>query len=121
MEKLYYYIAQQLAENPQVVDSASASPEQGLSSWSLFMMVGVFAVMYFLLIRPQRKEEKRKKEMITALKKGDSVITTSGIKGTIASIKPDSIFLNVGDNTRIEFLRSAVSQVVVPESTSGKK
>ncbi|MCB1166297.1 MAG: preprotein translocase subunit YajC [Leptospiraceae bacterium] len=110
------FIAQQTAtpgtttEAPQSKsDNPAAGPLGG--NFTIIMIVGVFAIMYFFAIRPQRKEEKRKKEMLSALKKGDTVITSGGIVGSVHSIKEDTIILKVGDNTRIEVLRNAISSV----------
>lgn len=114
------FIAQQTASPSPAPEAAGpgggeqqpGGPFGGMSS-TLIMIVAVFAFMYFFAIRPQRKEEKRKKEMLAALKKGDTVITTGGIVGSVHSIKQDgdSVILKVGDNTRIEVLRSAVNSV----------
>ncbi len=76
----------------------------------MLMMALVFVLFYFLMIRPQRKEEKRKQEMQTGLKKGDTVVTTSGLVASVATVKEDTVILNV-DGTRMEFLRSAVGSV----------
>lgn len=81
---------------------------------------GTFVVMYFLMIRPQRKEEKRKQDMLKVLSKGDPVVTTSGIIGTIASVKEDTITLNVGNGTKMEFLRSAIGSVRNKENQKGE-
>ena len=128
------FIAQQTADPspaPQATGpegQAPSGPFGGMSS-TLIMIVAVFAFMYFFAIRPQRKEEKRKKEMLSALKKGDTVITTGGIVGSVHSIKQDAetVILKVGDNTRIEVLRSAINSVKEPgaadagsEEKSGK-
>ncbi|MBI39695.1 MAG: preprotein translocase subunit YajC [Leptospiraceae bacterium] len=122
------YIAQQTA-NPSPAPEASGP--QGEQSTGLFggmpstliMIVAVFAFMYFFAIRPQRKEEKKKKEMLAALKKGDTVITTGGIIGSVHSIKQDSdsIILKVGDNTRIEVLRSAIGSVRDQSATAASE
>ncbi|HBS06678.1 MAG TPA: preprotein translocase subunit YajC [Leptospiraceae bacterium] len=112
------FIAQQTASPAPAPEASGPKGEQssgpfgGMSS-TLIMIVAVFAFMYFFAIRPQRKEEKKKKEMLAALKKGDTVITTGGIIGSVHSIKSDSdsIILKVGDNTRIEVLRSAIGSV----------
>ncbi|MCB1175266.1 MAG: preprotein translocase subunit YajC, partial [Leptospiraceae bacterium] len=66
-----------------------------ISFW--LIIGGTFVVMYFLMIRPQRKEEKRKQELLNTLAKGDSVVTNSGIIGTVAAIKDDTVTLNVGN------------------------
>ncbi len=75
------------------------------------MFAGVFVFMYFFIMRPQRQEEKRKKEMLSLMKKGDQVVTSSGIIGSIANVKDDIVVLNIGDNTRVEFLKSAISSI----------
>lgn len=87
----------------------------------LWIMIGGMALfMYFFVIRPQRKEEKRKKEMLSSLKKGDRIVTTSGILGTVASVKDETVFVNVGDGTRLEFLRSAISTVSTENNENNK-
>ncbi len=73
------------------------------------LMVGVF---YFLLIRPQRKKDKKVKEMLAALKTGDRITTIGGIYGTIKSIKDDTITLQVGrDNFEMVVARWAIRGV----------
>lgn len=95
---------------------------QGLfgSGSTMFIMMGLlFVVMYFLMIRPQRKEEKRKQEMMASLKKGDQVVTTSGIIGSVAQVKDDTVTLNVGNGSKIEFLRSAIGNMRGADSKKG--
>lgn len=72
----------------------------------------VFAIFYFLIIRPQNKRQKETKQMLSALKKGDRVVTIGGIRGTVFSLKEDVVVLKVDDNTKIKSSRSAVSSVV---------
>lgn len=77
---------------------------------SFLPLILMFAVFYFLLIRPQQKRQKQHRELIQSLKKGDRVITSSGILGTISGVKDGSVILKVGDDDiKIEFLKSAVS------------
>ena len=63
---------------------------------TLVMVVGMIAIFYFMLIRPQKKKDKAVKDMLAALKPGDRICTIGGIYGTIASIKDDTITLYVG-------------------------
>ena len=63
---------------------------------TIVMVIGMFAIFYFMLIRPQRKKDKAVKDMLAALKPGDRICTIGGIYGTIASIKDDTITLYVG-------------------------
>ena len=75
-------------------------------------MVVLFVVFYFFLIRPQRKKEKKTKEMLDALKKGDRICTIGGIYGTITSIKDDTITLIVGgDKMTMVVARWAIRSV----------
>lgn len=78
----------------------------------LVPLILMFVVFYFLLIRPQRKKDKKVKEMLAALKTGDRVCTIGGIYGTITNIKDDTIELSVGrDNTKLVFARWAIRNV----------
>ena len=74
----------------------------------------IFAIMYFLIFRPQAKKQKQQRMMIEALKKGDKIITSGGIHGTIAGIKEKegTIIVKIDDNTKIELVKSSVAQVV---------
>ncbi len=76
------------------------------------MIGGMIAIFYFMLIRPQRKKDKKVKEMLNALKHGDRVTTIGGIYGTITNIKDDTVTLSVGAQ-RIEmvFARWAIRNV----------
>ena len=78
----------------------------------LLPMVLMFAVFYFLLIRPQRKKDKKVKAMLAALKVGDRISTIGGIFGTITEIKDETIELTVGkDNVKLMMARWAIRQV----------
>ena len=91
-------------------DTAAAN---GGSMWTTFITFGVIIlIFYFLIIRPQRKRDKEAKAMIDAIKKGDKVVTIGGIRGTVAVVKDNTVVLKVDDNTRIEFSKSAISQVL---------
>lgn len=73
-------------------------------------LIFMFVIFYFLLIRPQQKKQQELNKMIQELKKGDHVVTSGGIIGTIAGIQNDYLILKVGDGeTKIEVLKSAVS------------
>lgn len=77
---------------------------------SLILMFGmIFAVMYFFMIRPQQKREKERQKMLGELKKGDKVVTNSGMVGTIWGIKDNIIILKFEEEVKIEFLKSAIA------------
>jgi preprotein translocase subunit YajC len=79
---------------------------------SMLPFVAIILIFYFLIIRPQSKKRKETERMLNSLKKGDKIITIGGIHGTIHSIKDNSVIVKVDDNVKLEFLRSAVSNVV---------
>ncbi len=80
---------------------------------AFFPLILMFGVFYFLLIRPQQKKEKEKKALIQNLKKGDNVVTSGGILGTVVGVKDDIVVLKVGDgDTKIEFLKSAINNKI---------
>ncbi len=72
----------------------------------------MFAVVYFLMIRPQQKKMKDQQEMLSALKQGDDVLTSSGILGKVAGITDKVVTIEIADNVKIKMLKSQVSQVV---------
>ncbi len=78
---------------------------------------GLFAIFYFLLIRPQTKRSKETQTMQTDLNKGDSVVTSSGIYGTVHKIKDDVITLQIADNVRVKFQLSAITSRVRESET----
>ena len=77
-------------------------------------LILIFIVFYLLLIRPQQKKQRAVQEMISNLKKGNKIITTGGMYGTVVDIKEKTIMLKI-DNIKVEFLRSAVSGLQKPK------
>ena len=75
----------------------------------LVPMVLIFAIFFFLLIRPQQRERKRRDEMLRSLKKGDRVVTSGGLIGTIVGLNEQTVNLRIADTVRVECLRSAVT------------
>ncbi len=78
---------------------------------TLAPFVLMFAIFYFLLIRPQQKKSKERASMLNALKKGDKVTTIGGLHGTIDTITDDKVVLKVNDVTKLTFDRSAINTV----------
>lgn len=79
---------------------------------TLLPIVAMFAIMWFLLIRPAQKRQKQTKQMQDSLKRGDKVITIGGIHGTVDAVDDSSVFLKVADGTTLQFDRQAVGRVV---------
>jgi preprotein translocase subunit YajC len=78
---------------------------------SFLPLIAIFAIFYFLIIRPQGKKQKETQKMLAALKKGDRIVTIGGIHGVIQSVKESTVIVRVDENTKLEFSRSAVSNV----------
>ena len=88
----------------------------GSAMFSFLPLVAIIAVFYFLILRPQSKKQKETQKMLSALRKGDRVITIGGIHGVIQSVKDSTIIVKVDDNVKLEFNRAAISTV----SSSGR-
>ncbi len=82
---------------------------------SLVPFLLIFAVFYFLLILPQQKRQKQLKEMLDQLKKGDKVVTGSGIWGTVTNIGKHTVTLQIADNTKIKMQREHIARVRTEE------
>ncbi|MCG3089227.1 preprotein translocase subunit YajC [Sporosarcina cyprini] len=76
------------------------------------MLVVMFAIMWFLLIRPAQKRQKQTRTMQESLKRGDKVITIGGLHGTIDAVDESSVFLKVQDGTTLQFDKQAVGRVI---------
>ena len=89
---------------------AAAAPGQANPIMAYAPLILMFALLYFIMIRPQQKKQKELKKFVSEIKKGDRVVTSSGILGTISGLKDNSVVLKVGEGeTKIEFLKSAIS------------
>jgi preprotein translocase subunit YajC len=92
------------------------SPTNSIAMFAPYVLIGV--VFYFLLFMPMQRQKKRQAQMLSALKSGDNVVTSSGIMGTITTVDGDTIVLRVKpDNLKLQFARSAVSTLVPPEGS----
>ena len=72
----------------------------------------IFAIFYFLLIRPQQKQRREREELLRAVKRGDRVVTTGGLHGTVTGLDDSTVTLRVADQVRMTFDRSAIGRVV---------
>lgn len=103
---------------------AAAPPKPPGGGFEMLMpMLFVFAIMYFLMIRPQRKKQQDLEKQIKSLKTGDRVVTSGGIHGVVANTKGDmstSLLLKIADNVKIEIEKSAVATVLREKSAELK-
>jgi len=77
--------------------------------------VPIFLIIYFLLIRPQQQRQKNLEKMLVALKKGDRVLTSGGIFGTVIGIDGNKAVIKIAEETKVEFSKSAITQVIPAE------
>ena len=96
------------------------APGAGSLLTNIIPFAAIILIFYFLLIRPQNKKRKETEKMLSALKKGDKVVTIGGIHGTVQNVKESTVLLKVDENVKIEFLRSAVSSVVTVSKDEDK-
>jgi preprotein translocase subunit YajC len=81
-------------------------------------IVAIGLVFYFLVIGPANKQRKKQQEMLSQLKKGDQVLTSGGIYGTIQGVEPDAVYLKIAENVKVKVARSSISGVVAGETQS---
>lgn len=107
--------------SPAFAQAAGGAPG-GFDIIALAPLVLIFVVFYFLIIRPQQKKMKDHKAMIEALRRGDRVVTTGGIIGTVTKIIDDrEMALEIADGVRVKVLRSMVAEVLARTGTGDAK
>jgi len=102
---------------------APAGGEGGNPIMSFLPLVAIIAIFYFLILRPQKRKQKETQNMLSAIKKGDRVVTIGGIHGVIQSVKDGTVIIKVDENVKLEFNRGAIASVssVAREEKEEKK
>ena len=89
----------------------------GGSIYSTVIMFGaIFLIFYFMIIRPQQKRAKDREKLLSNMQKGDKVITSAGLHGTIVHIEEKTVLLQVSDNVKLKYERSAIATILPPAS-----
>ena len=111
----------QVVRDAAFAAAAEAQPGSGLMSSLMFMLI-IFGVMWFFLIWPNQRREKERRQMLAALGKGDRVVTSGGIYGTIVGLNDKTVVLRVSEDpsVKMEFVRGAVSQVADASAKEAK-
>ena len=104
------FIAAALSALPAAAQEAGARPGGGLFEL-LIMPIGLVAIFYFLLIRPQQQRAKKHSSMLTALKRGDTVVTSGGLVGKVNKVFDDEISLDLGENVKVRVIKTMVIEV----------
>ena len=98
------------------VSPSSSGMAGGLLQLAPYVLI--FVIFYFVLLAPMRKQQKKTREMLAALKKGDRVLTSGGIYGTIAQIEDQVVWVKLADTVKVKMARSAITGVVAePEGS----
>ena len=101
----------------------AAAPQGGIGGMlgsPMFMILAMFGIMYFLVIRPQSKKAKEHQKMLSELKKGDEVATQGGIIGKITGMKDGEVTLQLQEGVRVRVLRSSVTGLYPGATTAAK-
>lgn len=85
---------------------------------TLIMFGAIFLIFYFMIIRPQQKRAKEREKMLSNVQKGDKVITNSGLHATIAGLDEKTVLLQVSDNIKMKFEKSAIANVITTKEIS---
>ena len=88
-----------------------AVPGGGIGSFFV-PLIFIFIIMYFVMIRPQKKRQEQQQKLIGSLKTGDRVVTNAGIHGLISNVKETTVLVKVADNVKIEMDKSAITNVL---------
>ena len=91
---------------------AQAAAQQGGGMSMIIMMVVLFGLMYFMMIRPQMKRQKEHRALVSALAKGDEVVTTGGMAGRVEEVGETFITVEIATNVKVKLQKSAVQQVL---------
>ncbi len=100
--------------------AAGTAPQQSMLEM-MIPFVAMFVIMYFLIIRPQAKRQKEHQNFLNELKRGDEVVTTSGILGRIEGINETFVTVEIADGVRVKMLRSQIASSQKAATTEGKK
>ena len=86
-------------------------PGGGIGSFFV-PLIFIFIIMYFVMIRPQKKRQEQQQKLVSSLKTGDRVVTNAGIHGLISNVKESTVLVKVADNVKIEVDKSAITNVL---------
>ncbi|MHA1153887.1 MAG: preprotein translocase subunit YajC [Alphaproteobacteria bacterium] len=79
---------------------------------TMLMFGSIFAIFYFMIIRPQKKQADKRKAMIAAIKRGDKIVTSGGIFATVKDVKADRVVVTITDGVKIEVAKTAITGVL---------
>lgn len=89
---------------------------------TIIMFALIILIFYFMILRPQKKKQKEREQLLNSIKKGDKVVTIGGLHGTIIGVEEKTVLVQVADNVKLKFERSAISTITKegnPEQKEG--
>jgi len=104
-------IYEQLFTLSQAATPAAQGGQGGSGFGMLVPMVCIFAILYFMMIRPQNQKQKQQAALVASVKTGDKVIVAGGIHGLISNVKDTTVIVKVADNVKLEIEKSAIITV----------
>ncbi|MGH7262956.1 MAG: preprotein translocase subunit YajC [Candidatus Rokuibacteriota bacterium] len=112
-----------IAHAADLAYAAALPPVNGGSSGmaiQILFFAAIFAIFYFLLIRPQQTQRKKREAMLSSIKRGDRVVTSSGLHGTVIGLNEQTVVLKVADQVKLEFDRSAIGRLASAPGEKGE-
>ena len=114
-----------ILQDPTPATPASGDPSApsglfGGGLTSFFPIIAIFAIFYFVMIGPERKNRKKREAMLGALKKGDKVMTNGGMYATVAAVQEDKVTLQIADGVRVRYSLAAIQTVETDEAKDDK-
>lgn len=107
--------------NPiSLLQAAEGAPSMKDGLLQMVPFILIFVVFYFVLLAPMRKQQKKTKEMLAQLKKGDRVMTSGGIYGTVSQVEDAVAWVKIADTVRVKMAKSAITAVIA-ETEAGKE
>jgi preprotein translocase subunit YajC len=98
--------------------AAAAGPAGSAPGWIAFVpYIGIFAIIYFLMIRPQMRQQKTHRDKIAAVKKGDQVVTGGGVVGKVARVDDNYADVEIAQGVKIKVVKSTIADIVPPGGT----
>jgi preprotein translocase subunit YajC len=97
-------------------DKKTQSPLGSLGGM-LPMLLFMFLIIYFLMIRPEQRKQKERQKLLSALKKGDRVMTAAGMFGTVGNVKDATVMVKIAENTIVEFSKGSITTVLNNDGT----
>ena len=88
---------------------------------TIIMFSLIILIFYFMILRPQKKKQKEREQLLNSIKKGDKIVTIGGLHGTVVGVEEKTVLVQVTDNVKLKFERSAVSTITKEGSSEQKE